>query len=189
MMLEGLIGQVEPAMTNPARLPPLETWTPPLSGDMALTIAADGRWYHEGRVMSRPRLVRLLSTILRREADGDYYLVSPVEKWRIQVEDRPLLIVDADREADAPGGGWRLTTNLGDTLVLGREHRLALSPMPGGDVIPEVPVRHGLAARLNRNVYYRLLDVAESRQVAGSEEWGLVSGGVWQPLGRLEPDA
>lgn len=181
MPFEPLLARIDPE----GGIPPLERWQPAFSGEMDLTIAADGRWIHEGTVIARPRLVRLLSTILRREQDGECYLVSPQEKWRIHVEDRPFLIVDAEQERDA----WTLRTNVGDQVVLDAIHRLTPSETPSGEMVPEVPVRFGLAARLNRNVYYRLVESALTREVDGLTELGLESAGYWQPLGRLEDAA
>jgi len=180
MNLEPLLAHIEPL----GEIPPVDRWHPERAGEMDLLIAADGRWLHEGSPIARPRLVRLLSTILRREPDGRYALVTPAEKQLIRVEDRPFLVVDAERDAE---GRWWLTTNLGDRLVLDETHRLAPSATPAGETVPEVPVRFGLAARLGRNVYYRLVEAAESRALpGGGEELGLDSGGVWQPLGRLD---
>lgn len=190
MMLEGLVTGIEPSgSTLPGSVPPLDRWSPPLSGDLDLTIGADGRWWHEGAIISRPRLVRLLATILRRETDGDYYLVTPVEKWRIRVEDRPLLVVDADCSLEQGRPCWRMTTQFGDVLQLGDKHSLALSETPSGEWIPEVAVRFGLAARVNRNVYYRLVEQAETRDTSDGLELGLFSEGIWQPLGRLERES
>ena len=131
--------------------------------------------------------MRLLATLLRREADGDYYLVTPAEKWRLRVEDRPLVIVDAahDTKEDA----WWLVTSLGDRLRLDESHFMSLSEMPEGDTLPEVVVRHGLGARLNRNVFYRLVEQAEQRETPEGVELGLTSGGAWHPLGRVDRDA
>ncbi|MGM0702134.1 MAG: DUF1285 domain-containing protein [Pseudomonadota bacterium] len=178
MNLEPLLARIEAW----GDVPPVDRWHPEAVGEMDLVIVADGRWIHEGAEISRPRLVRLLSTILRREADGDYYLVTPVEKQRIRVVDRPFVIVDADPDPD----GWWLVTNVGDRLRLGAEHRFTVSPTPEGAEVPEVPVRFGLNARLGRNLYYRLVDTAEARpDDDGSVALGLVSDGIWQPLGRL----
>ncbi|SFT33045.1 DUF1285 domain-containing protein [Halomonas saccharevitans] len=179
MTLDPLLAQIEPH----GEIPPVDRWHPAQRGVMDLTIAADGRWLHEGTAIARPRLVRLLSTILRREAEGDYWLVTPAEMQRIRVEDRPFLIVDAELEA----GDWWLITNVGDRVRLDEECRLTLSETPAGETIPEVPIRFGLAARLGRNVYYRLVEQAETREgEEGALELGLTSAGTWQPLGRLE---
>ncbi|MCE8012237.1 DUF1285 domain-containing protein [Billgrantia desiderata] len=184
MNLDPLLNHVEPD----GAIPPLERWQPGQAGDMDLEIAADGRWFHEGSEMTRPRLVRLLSTLLRREEDGEYYLVTPVEKQRIRVVDRPFVVVDADY--DEAAGCWWLTTHAGDRLRLDETHRLRLSATPEGAQVPEVPVRFGLAARLGRNVYYRLVEAAEQRPRSdGSTELGLTSAGCWQPLGELPAEA
>ncbi len=180
MNLDPLLAHIHPE----GEIPPVDCWHPEHAGEMDLVIAADGRWLHEGAPIARPRLVRLLSTILRREADGRYALVTPAEKQFIRVEDHPFLVVDAEPDAE---GSWWLTTNVGDRLALGEGHRLSLSETPAGETVPEVPVRFGLAARLGRNVYYRLVEAAEHRALpGGGEELGLVSDGVWQPLGRLD---
>ncbi|MFC2990646.1 DUF1285 domain-containing protein [Halomonas tibetensis] len=180
MNLDPLLAHIDPE----GEIPPVDRWHPEHVGEMDLVIVTDGRWIHEGTPIARPRLVRLLSTILRREGDGRYALVSPVEKQFIRVEDHPFLVVDADLD---PSGTWWLTTNVGDRLALGEACRLSLSETPAGETVPEVPVRFGLAARLGRNVYYRLVEAAERRALpGGGEALGLVSDGVWQPLGRLD---
>ena len=180
MQLDPLLAQIDPE----GDIPPVDHWHPEHHGEMDLTIAADGRWIHEGVPIARPRLVRMLSTILRREVDGDYVLVTPAERQRIRVEDRPFLAVDAEHDGN---GQWWLTTNVGDRVTLGKTHRLVLSETPAGETVPEVPVRFGLAARLGRNVYYRLVEEAETRDLGnGTIELGLTSQDTWQPLGRLD---
>ncbi|WP_110600094.1 DUF1285 domain-containing protein [Salinicola lusitanus] len=166
---------------DPQSIPPLAQWDPPFCGDMDLTISANGDWIHEGSPIRRPALVELLSRVLRREADGDYYLVTPAEKLRIVVEDLPLLITDADRvDAD-----WVAVTAGGDRVPLDATHRLTLLSGPGGDLLPALPVRHGLRARLHRNLFYRWVELAERRD----DEMGLWSGGVWHVLGRFDDGA
>ncbi|QOR38432.1 DUF1285 domain-containing protein [Billgrantia diversa] len=183
MNLDPLLNHVEPDGV----IPPVDRWQPTQAGEMDLEIAADGRWFHEGSEMTRARLVRLLSTLLRREHDGHYYLVTPVEKQRIHVVDRPFVVVDAEQDT---AGDWWFTTNAGDRLRLDDVHRLQLSATPDGTQVPEVPVRFGLSARLGRNVFYRLVDCAEQRQEeGGGNELGLTSAGVWQPLGNLPAEA
>ncbi|QJQ96360.1 MULTISPECIES: DUF1285 domain-containing protein [Halomonadaceae] len=179
MSLEPLLSHLDP---DDDELPPIERWNPDYCGEMDLTITAEGRWIHEGTPIGRASLVRVLSRVMRREEDGHYYLVTPVEKVRLQVEDRPFLIVDADETT----AGWQLTTNVGDRLTLGEAHHLCLSDTPAGEEVPEVAVRFGLGARLNRNVFYRLVELAEERQGEAGIELGLVSAGIWQPLGRLD---
>lgn len=162
-------------------IPPLERWDPPFCGEMDLRIAANGEWIHEGTPIRRPALVNLLSRVLRREADGDYYLVTPGEKLRIGVEDLPLWITDADQA----GADWVAVTACGDRVPLDASHRLSLLATPDGDLLPALPVRHGLQARLHRNLYYRWIELAEQQ----GNELGLYSGGAWHPLGRLDDGA
>ncbi|WP_048306281.1 DUF1285 domain-containing protein [Halomonas sp. PR-M31] len=182
MSLEPLLSQIE----SEGAIPPVDQWNPEQSGSMDLVIRADGSWVHEGAVITRSRLVRMLSTVMRREADGEYYLVTPVEKMRISVEDRPFLIVDAQQESNF----WRLTTNVGDSLVLDNDHRLSLGETQEANPIPEVAVRFGLHARLNRNVYYRLIELADQRADSqGRTELGIVSQDVWQPLGVVDTES
>ncbi|MCE8020051.1 DUF1285 domain-containing protein [Halomonas sp. MCCC 1A11036] len=184
MNLDPLLNHVGPD----GAIPPLDRWQPGQTGEMDLEIAADGRWFHEGSEMTRPRLVRLLSTLLRREEDGHYYLVTPVEKQRIRVVDHPFVVVDAEYEEAV--GCWWLTTHAGDRLRLDEVHRLRVSATPDGVLVPEVPVRFGLAARLGRNVFYRLVEHAEQRRgKEGVVELGLTSAGCWQPLGELPAEA
>ncbi|MDT0501184.1 MULTISPECIES: DUF1285 domain-containing protein [unclassified Halomonas] len=183
MDLEPLVARLDPE----GDIPPVDDWHPERAGEMDLVIAADGRWIHEGTVMSRPRLVRLLSTILRREADGRHALVTPVEKQLIRVEDCPFLIVDAEYGDD---GLWWLTTNMGDRLTLDAQHVFTLSETPAGECVPEVTVRFGLAARLGRNVFYRLVEEASPFTLEdGREALGLRSGGAWHPLGLVDGEA
>ncbi|MBH8580867.1 DUF1285 domain-containing protein [Halomonas pacifica] len=181
MSLEPLLAHLAPLGPTP----PLERWDPPLSGDMDLTIDAEGHWIHEGAPIRRAPLVRLLASVLRREADGHYYLVSPEEKWRIRVVDRPLLIVDADRDE---GGDWWLITQVGERVRLDGDHLLSLSRTPDGARVPELALRHGLSGRLNRPLFYRLVEAAEHRRQGETLALGLTSGGHWHPLGYLDAD-
>jgi hypothetical protein len=184
MSLEPLLSHIE---AN-GEVPPVDRWNPDFCGDMDLVIRSDGVWVHEGTPIGRPRLVRLLSTVLRRESDGDYYLVTPVEKMRVRVEDRPFLVVDAERHDKAGSAVWWLTTNVGDRVCLDEQRRLLVSMTPDGEPVPEVAIRFGLSARLNRNVFYRLVDIADQRQQGKDIELGLSSAGYWQPLGRIDTE-
>ncbi|MDN6179619.1 MAG: DUF1285 domain-containing protein [Halomonas subglaciescola] len=163
-----------------AAIPPVDQWQPPFCGDMALTIKADGSWWHEGAPFTRPDLVRLLASLMRLDPEG-VCLVTPTERIRIQVEDRPLMIVAAQQV----GGDWRLTTQHGDELTLDAEHPLSMTRTPGGDEAPEVPVRFGLVARLSRNVYYQLVDAASLREGKAHTDVGVESAGYWHVLGTL----
>ena len=144
----------------PSRLPPVDQWNPDLSGDMDMVITSGGAWIHEGDPIRRDKLVRLFSTILKREGD-EYFLVTPVEKWRIKVESTPFQIVLA-QIIDQGGANQsiRLITNTGDEFELEADHALFLNE----DGLPEVEVRSQLNASLNRNVYYQLAEIANEEE-------------------------
>ncbi|MCM2971131.1 DUF1285 domain-containing protein [Larsenimonas suaedae] len=162
----------------PDSIPPLMAWDPPFCGDMPLEIDHDGQWWHEGALITRERLRRLLATLMRREDDGHYYLVTPAEKLRIKVEDTPFVIIDVEPiEA-----GWVLISDVGDRIPLDGEHPLRLD---GDDTPPRVDVRFGLTARLHRNVFYRWVESGDTRESDGVLEVGVESQGHWHVLGRM----
>lgn len=153
-LLSSLESQLGLQQSN--QYPPVSDWNPPLSGVMDMRIDREGRWWHEGEQIKRKKLVRLFSSILKREGDR-FYLVTPVEKWQIQVDDRPLLVaLVAKNNAD----DIEMVTQAGDRFVLGAEHPLSVSLLDGVR-IPEVRVRHDLWARLSRNAFYDLAAMAE----------------------------
>lgn len=161
--------------------PPIDRWDPPYSGAMDLCIAADGQWYHEGSPIRRPALVKLFASILRREGDGHYYLVSPREKWRITVEDTPLRVVAADYH----GEDLVATLDTGEKVVVGAGHPLVLRAAPGGgEETPCLQLWHGLDARLARPVYYRLAEWAEAVRQGDEIRWLIPSGEGRYPLGQ-----
>ncbi len=139
--------------------PPLHLWHPPLSGDIAIRIAADGNWYHEGGPITRAALVRLFANILRREEDGYYYLVTPAEKWRIQVELHALMVTDVEAAGDT-GRQLQVTLNTGKKVPVDTRHPLVLEPSLE---IPYIELDHGLTALFSRAAWYRLVDLAELR--------------------------
>lgn len=136
------------------QLPPVEKWQPKLSGDMDMVIRKDGSWWHEGARIEREKLVRLFASILRKEGD-EFFILTPVEKWRIQVEDHPFLITMIEQKTDH----IEAITNTGDLLIIGPEHLLELSDLDG-ESIPEIEVRNGLKARFSRNAFYHLAELA-----------------------------
>lgn len=156
--------------------PPLHLWHPPLSGDIDIRIAADGAWYHEGRPIVRASLVRLFASLLRREADGDYYLVTPAEKWRIRVELHPLIVTEIDTEEEGGQLVLKARLNTGRQVVIDSMHPLFLEPAVGE--IAAVKLEHGLSALLSRAAWYRLVDSAED--VDGHLK--VRSAGAWFPL-------
>jgi len=151
---EGLLEQLGKfdGMDLGKALPPVDQWNPDLSGTMDLVIKSNGEWLHEGEPFVRDKLVRLFSTILKKEG-SKYYLVTPVEKWEIQVEDLPFQVVLAHKdESDI----IRVVTDVGDEFYIDPQHPLLMDATG----VPFVEVRAGLMARFSRNAYYTLSDMA-----------------------------
>lgn len=141
--------------------PPLHRWHPPFSGDVAINIDGQGNWFHEGGKIERESLVRLFASILRREEDGHHYLVTPSEKWRIQVERHPLLVTDVEEVSVDGIPVLRATLNTGRQLLVSEQYRLFLDPAAGGVAALQLP--HGLTALCTRPAWYRLVDLADDR--------------------------
>lgn len=155
--------QIEQHLAGQPGRPPLHLWTPELSGDITIVIKANGDWHHNGSRINRHSLVKLFASILRREPDQHYYLVTPVEKWRITVEDAPLIIIDAD--IINPGADNQqvvVTDNVGNKVLLGKDYRLSVSDSTDSDEpYPQVNMDNGLFAKVNRAVFYRLVENAD----------------------------
>jgi uncharacterized protein len=142
--------------------PPLHLWNPELSGEIDIRIDSDGNWFHEGSVIERDAIVRLFASILRREEDGCYYLVTPGDKWRIQVDLLPLVVTDIDQYADAEQGSClRATLNTGRTQMVNSEFGLFLEDRM--DHVAALHLPHGLAAIFSRSAWYRLVAMAEEK--------------------------
>jgi hypothetical protein len=140
--------------------PPLHLWHPPLSGDIPIKINAEGVWFHEGSEIRRESLVRLFASILRREEDGDYYLVTPAEKWRLEVELHPLVVIDIDRSGESDY--LRATLNTGKAVDLNEEGMLFLEERVGH--VAGIHLPHGLTALFSRPAWYRLAELAEEEE-------------------------
>jgi len=138
--------------------PPLHLWNPPLSGDIAIRIESDGSWYHEGVKIERQSLVRLFASIMRREEDGEYYLVTPGEKWRIEVALHPLMVTDFDRVSARGQPVLVATLNTRKQIQVGEEFPLYLDPVAGNVAVLSLP--HGLTALCTRSAWYRLVEMA-----------------------------
>ena len=149
--------------------------TRPTPQDFDIRIAADGSWYHEGGLIGRPALVKLFASVLRREADGSYWLVTPVERGRITVDDVPFVMVSASFDGIGEAQVITLSSNVGDEITLGDAHELVMRRTGGGeDAKPYVSVRPGLEGRLARPVYYELAE----RSTAGPDgRFGVWSAG------------
>ncbi len=159
------------------KLPPVDKWDPSHCGDSEMRIARDGTWYHQGSPIGRQAMVRLFSTILRREPDGRFVLVTPVEKLDIEVEDAPFVAVELKAEGSGEAASLAFRLNTGDLLVAGPDHPLRFEAGPEGPH-PYVRVRGGLDALVARPVYYELAELA----LAGGDPPGLWSGGAFFPM-------
>ena len=174
--LEQVLSEIIPDPKDPGKLPPVELWNPDRCSDIDMAIDAEGRWWHEGGQIKRSKLVRLFSTILRKDEDGWHYLVTPYEKVVVHVEDAPFLAVRMDRAVEA-GEAQALifTTNVGDVVVAGPEHALRVETDPETlEPSPYLHVRGRLEAKLSRPVFYELAAIA----VPNPDDDG-ASMGVW----------
>ncbi len=160
------------------KLPPVERWNPANCGVSGMRIARDGTWYHEGSPIGRQAMVRLFSTILRREPDGSFVLVTPVEKLDIEVEDAPFVAVELKAAGEGPARSLAFRLNTGEIVVAGPDHPLRFVEGEGGPH-PYVEVRRGLDALVARSVYYELADIALSE---GADPPGLWSNGSFFPM-------
>ena len=180
---EELLEALERAESGPGG-PPVEKWDPPLSGDMDMVIRSDGSWVHEGGVIRRHGLVKLFASVLKREGD-EYFLVTPVEKWRITVEDLPFVahtVEQVTRDGDA---FLLFVTNVDDEVVADSDHPLTVEQRPDGEPAPSLHVRNGLHARVGRNAFYELVSLAQRREQAGASELVVHSAGCEFTLGSV----
>lgn len=158
-------------------LPPVHLWNPAYCGEIDMRIAADGTWFYNGTPIGRPALVRLFSTILRKDPDR-FVLVTPVERVGIVVEDAPFIGIDAERHDTHEGPVIVITTNVGDVFELSSDHPLRFTPEPTGGQRPYALVRGALEAKIARPVFYRMVEWAEERD----RFIGLVSHGTFFPI-------
>ena len=166
------------------RLPPVDQWQPEHCGHSEMRIARDGTWYHQGTPINRPAMVRLFSTVLRREPDGSHALVTPVEKLAIDVESTAFRATEMQTEGSGRDRQIALKLNSGDAVIVGPENPLRLVPSESGPS-PRVDVRHGLEAELSRSIYYELAELALSE---GSDPPGVWSGGMFFALSPSETE-
>jgi hypothetical protein len=179
-----LDGVVAAARQAPGRgLPPVHLWHPAHCGDIDIVIRRNGLWFHEGSPIGREALVRLFSTVLRKDPDG-YHLVTPAEKLRITVEDAPFVAVRLDQIDDPQTGSvLRFTTNVGDEVDAGPLNPIRVEMDPrSGEPRPYVHVRRGLEALIARPVFYELSDLAHERETPEGPVLGVSSGGAWFPI-------
>ena len=164
-------------------LPPVESWNPPYCGDIGMRIRSDGVWFYAGTPIGRAPLVKLFASVLRKDADGNHYLVTPVEKIDVAVEDAPFLAV----EMEVQGAGREQTlvfrTNVDDIVTVDAQHpiRFALEAASGG-LKPYIRIRGRLEALVTRALYYDLVELSVERDGNGGGEVGLWSKGSFFPM-------
>lgn len=163
------------------KLPPVDQWNPPFCGDIDMEIRRDGTWFYNGTPIGRPRMVRLFSTILKREGD-DFFLVTPVEKVGIRVVDAPFIAQDFVVTGTVQGQMITFTTNVGDEVTAGPDNPIRLTRNRAGEPSPYIMVRRGLEALIDRKSFYRLVDIGEAHR-SGDEDWfGVWSEGMFFPF-------
>lgn len=176
--LQGLSLAELQKLIDERRLPPVDRWNPDKCGHSGMRIARDGTWYHDGSPIGRPAMVRLFSTVLRREPDGSHVLVTPVEKLAIDVEGTAFRAVEMHSEGSGRARRIALKLDSGDAVIVGPGHPLSLVQTAQGPS-PRVLVRHGLEAELSRPVYYELAEIALAE---GCDPPGVWSDGAFFPL-------
>ncbi|NWA87681.1 DUF1285 domain-containing protein [Pseudomonas sp. D8002] len=165
---------------------PVHLWNPAFCGDIDMRIARDGTWFYMGTPIGRKPMVKLFSTIIRRDGD-DYFLITPVEKVGIKVDDAPFVAVTLEVEGQGESQVLRFTTNVDEQVEAGIEHPLRVVIDPDTqEPSPYLRVRTNLEALVHRNAFYQLVELAVTRPINGKNWLGVWSGGVFFPIG-LEP--
>ncbi|MDD7804727.1 MAG: DUF1285 domain-containing protein [Endozoicomonas sp. (ex Botrylloides leachii)] len=163
------------------KAPPVHLWNPPFCGDIDIKILRDGQWLYMGSPITRPALVKLFASVLRKDNDGCYYLITPAEKVRIQVEDAPFIMISVEQKL----GYFLFTTNIDDKVILNKQHPLMITINPKtGEPSPYIRVKEKLDALVHRNVFYQLIEYAEERVINGKKCLGIISFDEFYLLGQ-----
>ncbi len=166
--------------------PPVHLWNPPFCGDLDMRIGSDGTWYYLKTPIGRPALVKLFASVLKREGEK-YFLVTPVEKVGITVDDAPFMVVELKIEQGEGGRVLHFRTNVDDWVACGPGHALRFEPEPNtGGLKPYLHVRRELWAKVSRALFYDLVDMGEERDLDGAAMFGIVSGGEFFPMAPAE---
>lgn len=180
--LQGISLEQLRALADARSMPPVEQWNPARCGDSGMRIARDGTWYYNGEPIRRPAMVRLFSTVLRRETDGRHVLVTPVEKLDIHVESTAFRAVEMRSEGEGPQRRIAFRLDSDDVVMLDSAHPIRIARTANGPS-PRLAVRHGLEAELTRGVYYELAELAIRE---GVDPPGIWSNGSFFPLDGAE---
>jgi len=157
-------------------------WDPPFCGNLDMRIAADGTWYYLKTPIGRPALIKLFASVLKREGDN-YFLVTPVEKCGIQVDDAPFVAVELKVEEGTLGQVLNFRTNVDEWIDCGPDHQLRFDPEPGtGGLKPYLHVRRGLWAKVTRPLFFDLVDLGEEREISGTALFGVSSMSAFFPM-------
>ncbi|MGH6665258.1 MAG: DUF1285 domain-containing protein [Pseudolabrys sp.] len=174
---QGGLEAITAALPREKGPPPVHLWNPPYCGDIDMRISADGTWFYQKTPIGRPALVKLFASVLKREGDK-YFLVTPVEKVGLIVEDVPFLAVELSVEHDAQGGHHlNFRSNVDDWVEAGPDHALRFEMEPTGGLKPYLHVRRELWAKVTRALFYDLVELGEEREIAGKQMFGVASGG------------
>jgi hypothetical protein len=166
--------------------PPVDLWNPPFCGDLDMRIASDGTWFYLKTPIGRAALVKLFASVLKREGDK-YFLVTPVEKCGIVVDDAPFLAVELEVEQGDRGRALRFRTNVDDWVECGPDHALRFEREPDhGGLKPYLHVRRGLWAKVTRALFYDLVELGEERDIDGARMFGVASAGEFFAMAPAE---
>jgi hypothetical protein len=186
--LDGIAAAVrgQAGMGAPRGLPPVHLWDPPFCGNLDIRIASDGTWYYLGSPIGRQPLVRLFASVIKREGDT-YFLVTPVEKIGIVVEDAPFLAVEMQSETGPFGRRLLFRTNVDDWVACGPEHVLRFEPeKSSGGLKPYLHVRQNLWAKVTRALFYDLVEMGDEREIDGERMFGVDSDGMFFAMARAD---
>lgn len=178
-MAEASLGGLESlaAAVGKGKHPPVEKWNPPFCGDIDMRIASDGTWFYLGTPIGRPALVRLFASVVKKEGDH-YFLVTPVEKVGIRVDDAPFLAVELEIENKGPKQNLIFRTNVDDVVRCDSQHRLRFEPEEGtGGIKPYLYIRRNLWAKVTRALFFDLVAIGEVREQNGKKMFGVNSAG------------
>lgn len=166
-------------------LPPVDRWNPPLNGDLDMRIDREGKWFYQGGPINRPAMVKMFSRILKREGD-DYFLLTPVEKWRIKVDVAPFVMVSLRIGQDNGVQGVILTTNVGNEVLISADNPFWIEQGIENTPLPMMLVRNGLPGLLSRSVFYQLVDLCHPITTnEGTEQWVFESAGETYSVGNI----
>lgn len=183
---QGGLETIAAALPRDKGMPPVERWNPPFCGDIDMRIAADGVWFYQKTPIGRPALVKLFASVLKKEGDK-YFLVTPVEKVGLKVDDVPFLAVEMSAGGDDQGRQMlTFRTNVDDSVTAGPGHALRFEPEVTGGLRPYLHVRRDLWAKVTRAVFYDLVALGEERVADGRRMFGIASAGAFFPMAEAD---